>query len=503
MNHSTLQQLLPFDLPKAVAEIVVINLAIDSRSVGRGDVFLAIKGESLDGSQFIGAAIAQGAAAVLSQRDDLSEGHVDYELSVPIVNVHQLSTRYGALAKNFYHNPSAYMNVVGITGTNGKTTCAYLLAQVARQLGRDAGSIGTLGVTCNGEQLLDTGMTTPDAMTSQFALAQLRARGVSTVAMEVSSHALAQGRVTDVAFSAAIFTNISHDHLDYHGSMAAYVQAKVKLFNSNNLKFAIINADDAHAPTMQKAAKSGSVTALTFGINNPADVMAKNVVYGLGKTEFDLLSPWGPAHVTTRLTGEFNVANLLAVITALCAQGASFEHVLEQSAMVPPVPGRMQVLHEGTDINVVVDYAHTPDALEKALLALKQLPHNKLWCVFGCGGNRDATKRAPMAKAAERHADQVVVSSDNPRSEAQQKIISEICSGFEKNSFEVEADRKLAIELAVHQAQSGDVVLVAGKGHEDYQVVGDTVLPFDDVAIARGALHQRCIQSGVNAKGGL
>ena len=482
------------NVPADAANILVTGITLDSRSVQAGDLFIALKGLVHDGLTFIPAAVANGAVAVLiAEESDKKEASVN--ISVPIIVVPELAQKLSGIAGHFYGNPSEKLNLIGVTGTNGKSTCVHLLAQMAEGLGRKSASIGTLGIFCEHILHSDFAMTTPDAIACQKTLAHLRANEVSTVAMEVSSHGLTQHRVSALNFRAAIFTNLSHDHLDYHGDMQTYATAKAKLFAMPNLQFAVINKDDRYANVISKNA-SASAAVLFYSLNDPtADVYVSNIQLREAITVFDIKTPWGATQISTPLLGLFNVYNLTAVITTLCAQGASFEHAAALCTQLHAVPGRMQAVnHTAVGVAVVVDYAHTPDALEKALIASRAHTRNRLWCVFGCGGDRDVQKRAQMAMIAERVADHVVVTSDNPRSESPLKIIQDICEGFTRIQPIVEEDRAKAIAYAIANAAEGDVVLVAGKGHEQYQIFGDARIYFSDVDSANEALNLRSQQ---------
>jgi UDP-N-acetylmuramoyl-L-alanyl-D-glutamate--2,6-diaminopimelate ligase len=381
------------------------------------------------------------------------------------------------------------MYVVGITGTNGKTTTSRIIAQLVRAVGKPCGVIGTLGATL-GDDVSAAANTTPDAVSLQRQLAQWQAQRVLIVSMEVSSHALAQGRVNGVEFATAIYTNLSHDHLDYHGSMDAYAEAKLRLFAQHGLRHAVINIDDPFADRVLAAVTEG-VQVVTYSASGAAaDVRIENAQFHTGGVRGQLHSPWGVADFSCPLPGNFNLANLAAAVAALALAGEDLLAVLDAVAVLQSVPGRMQAIPNSLDLQVIIDYAHTPHALEQVLTALRPHLGGKLVTVFGCGGDRDREKRQAMGQIACMLSDRVVVTSDNPRSEDPLHIMREIeagCSG----DYVLIADRAQAIALAVAEAAPGDCIVIAGKGHEDYQLVGDARLPFSDESQARAALARR------------
>lgn len=487
----TLGRLIPeIKLPGDIARKTVTGITLDSRQVSQNNLFIALKGHRTDGRDYIPEAIERGAAAVFVQGDDDQQTQLlANEHDVPTVLVHELPGRVSEMAAICFGRPSAQMKVIGVTGTNGKSTCVSLIAQLAEQLAVKSATVGTLGVGVDGA-LHDLGMTTPDAVTCQRVLSALYRQGVELTAMEISSHGLDQHRVAAIEFTAGVFTNLSHDHLDYHKSLHHYAAAKQKLFDSFGLNSAIINLDDPFAAQMVEAAKQRA-DVLTYSLLHfVADVFAEEVQYSADGVHFHLRSPWGNATVASPLLGEFNVYNLLAALAALASQGFDFEQLITAVPHINPVPGRMQKV-SGDDLMVVVDYAHTPDALAHAIAATRVHTSGDLWVVFGCGGDRDRTKRAVMARTAENYADHVVVTSDNPRTESPDSIIAEICLGFVGGAYHSLVDREEAVHFAVQSAQPGDVILLAGKGHENYQIIGDKKLPFCDVDVAEQALRAR------------
>ena len=465
---------------------MIKGMQLDSRKVRPGDLFLALPGEQHDGRQFIEQAVANGAAAVVAEA--AVAGFLE-AIPVPLIEVPELRFEAGVLAARFYGNPSHSMHVLGITGTNGKTTTSRIVAQLTRTLGKPCGVIGTLGATLE-DGVTVASNTTPDALSLQRQLAEWFEQDVLAVSMEVSSHALEQGRVNGVAFETAIYTNLSHDHLDYHGSMAAYGRAKQRLFSVEGLRHAVINMDDPFGMSI-KAAVAADVQVLTYSASGaPADVRVENAQFHSDGVRGDLHTPWGDATFFSPLPGDFNLANLAASVTALVLGGEDLRSVLAATASLQPVPGRMQAIPNTLNIQVIVDYAHTPHALEQVLTALRPHVRGSVVTVFGCGGDRDREKRQQMGRIACALSDCVVVTSDNPRTEEPLGIMRDIESGCSGHYF-LEADRADAISVAVAQAQAGDCVLIAGKGHECYQLVDGQRLYFSDEAHAHNALAQR------------
>lgn len=477
------------DNPACVGgETMISGLHLDSRKVRPGDLFLAMPGEVHDGRQFIEQAVANGAAAVVAQAP--VAGFVD-ALPVPLVELPDLRLDAGPLAARFYGYPSRALHMVGVTGTNGKTTTSRLVAQLGRSLGKSYGVIGTLGATLD-DSVSASANTTPDPVSLQQQLAQWRDQGVHGVSMEVSSHALVQGRVSGVEFETAIYTNLSHDHLDYHGSMEDYGRAKLQLFASRGLRHAVINLDDGYAQQVL-AAVGENVRVLTYSSGGAAaDVCVHNARFHIGGVDAELSSPWGRGGFSSPLPGEFNLANLAAAVTSVVLAGENLSAVLEAIARLRPVPGRMQVVPNSLGLQVIVDYAHTPDALEQVLASLKAHVSGALVTVFGCGGDRDRAKRQVMGRVASRLSDRVILTSDNPRSEDPAAILADIATGCSGN-FVLLPDRAAAIAEAIGSARPGDCVVIAGKGHEDYQIVEGQRLHFSDEEQALGALARRAV----------
>jgi UDP-N-acetylmuramoyl-L-alanyl-D-glutamate--2,6-diaminopimelate ligase len=468
--------------------IVVSGLTLDSRHVRRGDAFFALRGLNGHGIEFAANAVLRGAQVVLAEAPAVETE----PLSVPLLWIDDLHDQVGEIAARFYDRPAEAMRVIGITGTNGKTSCVQLLAQALTFLGHRAATIGTLGAGLYG-QLREGERTTPDAISVQGLLADFRDAGASHVAMEVSSHALEQGRVAGVDFELAAFTNLTRDHLDYHGSMEAYGAAKAKLFAWPGLQAAVINIDDAFGRELASQLPLGvKPLRLSMSDDPDAEVAASAIITSAEGLAFQLRTPWGRHALSSHLLGRFNVANLLTVVACLGALGESFERIVAAIEILQPVNGRMSRLGGQHRLPlVVVDYAHTPDALEQTLTALRAHCAGRLICVFGCGGERDAGKRPLMGEIAARMADIAIVTDDNPRGEDGDAIVAQIVAGMgSARSMAVERDRALAIGHALKLAQSGDVVLIAGKGHETYQEGAAGRRPFDDLAVAHAALEQ-------------
>jgi UDP-N-acetylmuramoyl-L-alanyl-D-glutamate--2,6-diaminopimelate ligase len=414
-------------------------------------------------------------------------------LDVPVLWIDGLHAQVGEIASRFFGRPSEAMQVLGITGTNGKTSTVQLLAQALEYLGHRAASIGTLGAGLHG-QLHEGERTTPDAIHVQASLATFREQGASHVAMEVSSHALEQGRVGAVAFDVVGFTNLTRDHLDYHGSMEAYGEAKAKLFAWPGLRGAVVNIDDAFGGELSR--RWPAARRVSAAGKADADIAATDITTSAEGLSFTLRTPWGTSALQSRLLGRFNVDNLLTVVACLGVLDESFVNILAAVESLQPINGRMNRLGglQGLPL-VVVDYAHTPDALEQALTALRSHCDGQLICVFGCGGERDAGKRPQMGAIAERLADVAIVTDDNPRGEDGDLIVAQIVAGFTRpDSALIERDREAAIHRALKLAHVGDVVLIAGKGHETYQEGAAGKRPFDDLAVARATLDQRILE---------
>jgi len=535
--------------PAVTGDIVVRGLTLDSRRVHSGDAFVALRGGTAHGITFAPAALASGASVVIAEapapvaslgagardqgpgaseeqkgardegrgaskeqqslgdhalirvpdaRDDQLHTTEERVLAprpsslAPIFWIENLRDHVGEIASRFFGRPSEAMRVIGVTGTNGKTSIVQLLASALEILGARAATIGTLGAGLVGA--VDAGeRTTPDVISVHGLLAQFRDAGATDVAMEVSSHALDQGRVNAVAFKLAVFTNLTRDHLDYHGDMASYGAAKARLFGWPGLSAAIVNVDDAFGRELAANLNEG-ISRLRYSIEDAAaEIRARDIRSSNEGLRFTLHTPWGEGEIATPLLGRFNVGNLLAVAGCLGALDYPFVQIHKALTQLRPVPGRMNRLGgEGGLPLVVVDYSHTPDALEQALTSLRAHCAGQLICVFGCGGERDQGKRPQMGAIAERLADRIIVTDDNPRGEDGDFIVAQIVAGLSRPAEAVvQRDRARAIALALGQARRGDAVLIAGKGHEPYQEIRGIRHPFDDLAVARRALETR------------
>ena len=474
--------------------VPLADLTADSRTVKMGSIFVAYPGSAQDGRAFIAEAISRGAAAVLWERAGFAwKDHWD----VPNLGVENLRERISEIAGHVHGNPSESLWMAGVTGTNGKTSVSQWIAAASNALGKRSAVIGTLGNGLVGERV-EARNTTPDPIVLQRLLADYLRRGARCVAMEVSSHGLHQGRVAGIRYDCAIFTNLTRDHLDYHGTMEAYAEAKFALFEARGLTHAVVNLDDAFGAKLARKLEGRGLEVITYGAGSASRLRAADIGLSEAGVRFRVESDLGKGMVAARVLGAFNVSNLLAVLGALLAQGVAFDEAVAAVGALEPVTGRLERVGGGALPLVVIDYAHTPDALEKALAALRPTvaAGHRLACVFGCGGDRDAGKRPLMGAVAARLADQVIVTSDNPRGEDPHTIIAQILAGIPgagtraAPGIEAIEDRQVAIFSAVHHARAGDVVLLAGKGHETYQEIAGTRHPFNDREVAGAALAQ-------------
>jgi UDP-N-acetylmuramoyl-L-alanyl-D-glutamate--2,6-diaminopimelate ligase len=470
-------------------DLVVTDVTHDSRRAGPGSLFVAIRGLTLDGNDFAEAARKKGAVAVASEGPPRS--------GLPWVRVRDAREALALLSAAIVGDPAERLELAGITGTNGKTTTAYLLDAALRAAGRQVGLLGTIRYRV-GDRSEEAVRTTPEASDLQKMLREMADAGCSHAVLEVSSHSLALKRVLGCPFRVAVFTNLTRDHLDFHGDMEAYFGAKLELFKSLLRKdgVSVVNADDDRAEAVARASR-GSVT--TYGIQRAADVRAHDVSLSLEGTSFRVETPLGRFPVATPLLGRFNVYNILAALGAALALDVPMEAALRGVSSLPGVPGRLERIDAGQDFTVVVDYAHTDDALKNLLETMRELGPRRLITVFGCGGDRDKSKRPLMGAVASRLSDVAVVTSDNPRSEPPESILAEITAGMNGGrggERHVIGDRRDAITRAVEMARTGDAVVIAGKGHETYQVLRDRTVPFDDRQVAREILSRVAVRGG-------
>ena len=479
-------------------ERVTGTLQTDSRQIRPGDGFIAWPGAATDGRAHIGDALARGAVACLVEH----EGAEAFALQgLPVAALHGLKAATGLIAAEWFEQPTQRLDVLAVTGTNGKTTTSWWLAEALNLLSKNeliaqggCALVGTLGIGTP-PALTSTGMTTPDPVRLQRAFQQFTDAGRTACAIEASSIGLAEHRLVGTRIRVALFTNFTQDHLDYHPSMAAYWQAKRVLFDWPGLQAAVVNIDDPRGAELHTALTGRPLDLWSVSATGPARLAARDIGMGEGGLRFTVAEGVHTHVLQTRVIGQYNVSNLLGVVAGLRALGVPLQHALFACAQLSPVPGRMeQINHPGQPL-VAVDYAHTPDALDKALQALRPVAHERggqLWCVFGCGGDRDAGKRPLMGAVAQHHADQVVVTSDNPRSEDPAAILHQILQGtIAGGTVRAEPDRAAAIAQAIAEAAPADVVLIAGKGHEDTQETAGVRLPFSDMAHAQAALQAR------------
>ncbi|MBT2654269.1 UDP-N-acetylmuramoyl-L-alanyl-D-glutamate--2,6-diaminopimelate ligase [Bacillus sp. ISL-18] len=464
----------------------ITSIENDNRKVQKGSLFICIKGYTVDGHDFAESAVKNGAAAVLAERP--------LELDVPVVLVNDTTRAMAVLADAFYGQPTKSLYLIGITGTNGKTTTSHLIEKIFADAGKKTGLIGTM-YTKIADQIIETKNTTPESLTLQKTFNQMVDAGVNTAVMEVSSHALDLGRVHGCEYNVAVFTNLTQDHLDYHQTMEEYKRAKSLLFaqlgntfDLNKPKYAVLNADDEAS---EMYSRSTAAHVVTYGIEQKADLKAKNIQMTPKGTVFDLEIMGITYPIRMQLIGKFSVYNVLASIAAALVSGLGMEQIIHSIESVEGVAGRVELVNAGQDFTVIVDYAHTPDSLENVLKTIQQFAEKKIFVIVGCGGDRDRTKRPLMAQIACHLATDVILTSDNPRSEDPLEILKDMEAGVKGETYQVIPDRRKAIYTAVSQASAGDIILIAGKGHETYQIIGKEVHDFDDRLVAREAIEGR------------
>ncbi|MBN6185942.1 UDP-N-acetylmuramoyl-L-alanyl-D-glutamate--2,6-diaminopimelate ligase [Aneurinibacillus sp. BA2021] len=483
----------PLALQKGAGDMKteITGIEIDSRRVKPGDLFICLPGFTVDGHDFVDKAVSQGAAAVLAQRP--------VETTVPVIYVPDTRRAMAVLADRFYGQPTHQLHVIGVTGTNGKTTTTHLIERILEEAGHPTGVIGTIEMRM-GKEVREVKNTTPEALELHRSFRWMKDLGAEYAAIEVSSHALDMGRVRGVRFVTAVFTNLTQDHLDYHKTMENYQQAKGLLFSQlgneydrERMKYAVLNADD---PASEYFARITPAQVITYGIHQDADVRAKNIEITARGTAFTLETFAGSVDVALHMIGNFNVYNVLAAAAACLVEGISLEQMKRTLEKIEGVRGRFERVDAGQDYTVIVDYAHTPDSLENVLKTVREFAKGNVYCIVGCGGDRDRTKRPIMASIAARYADRAIITSDNPRSEEPQAIIDDmveglIADGVSKERYTTYVDRREAIRETIHSANPEDVILIAGKGHETYQILKDKTIHFDDKEEAYQAILEK------------
>jgi len=475
-------------LSQSLGKKTVSSLTLDSRAVSKGSLFAAVPGIQTDGRHFAEQAIERGAEGVVFEKQDAPIACKELERQDKAVAVSGLSKHVSLIAGRLYSDPSKGLKVVGVTGTNGKTTCVTLLQQSLSKLGSECAALGTLGATFKGD-FEKSNLTTADPVAIQRSLRGFKERGADAVCMEVSSHGLEQERVRSVDFDVAVFTNLSQDHLDYHGTMQAYGKAKKKLFEMPSLDSKVVNADDTLGREILSAERNCKV--VSYGYVN-ADVTPENLVVDEGGISFDVTWNGEKERLSSPLLCEINVPNLLSVVATLLAMEYGLSDLVKVFPQLTAPPGRMErFFGKESYPTVVVDYSHTPDSLQRALQGIKSLSKGNVWAVFGCGGDRDRSKRPLMGRAAEQYADYIVITNDNPRSEDPAQIAREIFEGFSREHKNISTilDRRNAIAYAIENAQASDVILVAGKGHEVTQTIGSETLAFSDREVVNELLE--------------
>lgn len=468
---------------KSTENPTITSIEMDSREVTNGSLFICIKGYTVDGHDFAKKAVEQGAVAILAERE--------LNVDVPVILVRDTKRSMAVLADIFYGQPTHDMHLIGVTGTNGKTTTTHIIEKIFNEAKKNTGLIGTMYIKI-GDQQKEVKNTTPESLTLQKTFSEMKAQKVSHAIMEVSSHALHLGRIHGCDFNVAVFTNLTQDHLDYHKTMEAYKYAKGLLFaqlgnrfDHDKIKVAVLNEDEEASEEFKRMT---SAKILSYGIDHQADIMARDIKMTSKGTRFELVTPVGTRTVTIHMVGKFSVYNVLAAVSATLASAIDLDIIVSAIEAMEGVRGRFELVDGGQDYTVIVDYAHTPDSLENVLQTIKQFAEGRVFCIVGCGGDRDKTKRPLMAKIAVSYSDEPIFTSDNPRSEDPQVILQEMEEGVMGYHYTSIIGREEAITYAVKRAKKGDVILIAGKGHETYQQIGDKVFDFDDKEIALKAI---------------
>lgn len=474
----------PLGNEPVTCDFEVRGVSCNSKDVGEDFVFVAIKGNRQDGSRFIDEALSAGARAIVVQGRNNAKAR-NFK-NAAFIRVKDARSTLANLAVEFYGDPSSKVKVVGITGTNGKTTIAYLIEALVKEASLSAGVIGTINYRFK-NKIIPSKNTTPGPVDLQSMLAEMKKQGIDYAVMEVSSHALEQDRTLGINFSSAIFTNLTQDHLDYHKTLRRYFLAKAKLFrNLRSGSFAVLNNDDKYSRQLKKMTRA---RIITYGIENDSDVMARNIRYSVNCTEFLLKAPGARLNFKIQLIGKHNIYNVLSAIAWAIKEGIDIKVIKSAVEKFSLVPGRLERVDFAGDFSVFVDYAHTEDALKNIMQALRHLARKRIIVVFGCGGERDRTKRPKMGKVVTELADYAIITSDNPRSEDPLDIIREVKKGIRRKNYCVIPERRQAIEKSLSLAEAGDIVLLAGKGHENYQILKDRTVHFDDREVAAECLR--------------
>ncbi|KGX83757.1 UDP-N-acetylmuramoyl-L-alanyl-D-glutamate--2,6-diaminopimelate ligase [Pontibacillus marinus] len=480
-----LETLHVYTATKSIENVQVNGIKMDSRAVQKNDLFICIEGFTVDGHDFVAQAEEKGASAIIAQKP--------IEASIPVILVNDSTKALAKLSNHFYGYPTNHLHLVGVTGTNGKTTTSYLIDSIFQEAQQTTGLIGTIQMKI-GENTYPVKNTTPDSLFLQQNFSQMVDEGVDTAVMEVSSHALDLGRVHGCDFDIAVYTNLSQDHLDFHKDMDDYLRAKSLLFSQlgngyhQKPKYAVINRDDEHSDFL---IKSTAQEVITYGLDDRADIVAKNLSLTASGTSFTLGTPKGDIYIESPLVGKFSVYNMLAAASTAWLSGISLETIKKSLEHTKGVRGRFEPVLAGQDFGVIVDYAHTPDSLENVLKTVKSFVENRIFVVVGCGGDRDRTKRPLMAQVAVKYSDHTYLTSDNPRSEDPKAILEDMEKGITGEGYTVIVDRREAINEAVQHATAGDVIVIAGKGHETYQEINGERTHFDDVEVAKESIQSR------------
>lgn len=490
MELKTLLTCLPHYKQLQSGNPLISSIEMDSRQVQAGSLFVCINGFTVDGHDFVDQAIQSGASAILSERE-----LINIDPTVPYIVVSDTKRALAQLADYFYNQPTRKLRLIGVTGTNGKTTTTHIIDEIFRANGELTGLIGTMYIKI-GDQTIDVNNTTPESLVLQKTFRDMIEQKVTTATMEVSSHALDMGRVRGCDYDIAVFTNLTQDHLDYHKTMEEYARAKGILFaqlgssiHYEKPKYAILNNDDPVSEMYKKVTAGAQI--VTYGIDSECDVRATTIKMNGQGTTFTLTTPVGEAQISMKLVGKFSVYNVLAAISTAIAAKVPFQVIIDTVENMQGVAGRFELVNENQDYSVIVDYSHTPDSLENALTTVKQFAKGKVYVIVGCGGDRDKTKRPIMARIAVENSDEAIFTSDNPRTEDPIQILKDMEAGVQDEHYKVFVDRKEAIFYAIGHALKDDIILIAGKGHETYQIIGKQVLDFDDRKIAREAIKGR------------